>query len=1758
MPRLTEQQLDAMVASRNRRDMSPSGVALRGIDRAVRLGELAAGTLGGAMFGGTPGLGRWFPDVYEKGPEAFGAFYEQAKTGDVDAAIGAYQEAMDAGKYYWGVSGVPGALLPTGVPFAAGRGLLGAATRLSRGGRVQRAAAPPVEMVGKVLRAPWQAEVALEQQLIEQPVRAAFRRLRGRRPVTPPVPGARAADDIMGAEDSYYAGLKESLEDLPGRTEVEIGGKRAVFGGKGALFEDPPTDEELALADELLGPRIQPERPVVQPAPAARAAAAPPTPDPAAPAATTRAEREWLEDVADDFGRGPEVDIAGEETSRVVWGVKSGDTLKTSSLDNVGYSEGPATLRGIHVGDPDFWKKQLADDYGRDPADVRTITIRAIDGDALLPDRQYAIPPEFGEMGSANVLVTKRTQLEYGKDWVFEGENFAPTPTPPTPTAAPAAPGVRAAVPVEAVGRLGPEEVRKIAIAANLPGYLTKSAPRWGLHQLAFESDIDKALFIISQKTPSVANAQFLRWLSGYIPDRSKPELEGIGQNVREHIRKSVLGHPPDAMVRIPWSGATDLVKPGPPKRTRPPVGTQQVPPQQRPLAGGADPPPEDVTEVFSSKDAMEVADPSGSGANRAPGTPGGEVTGDADALFEELKLLADPGELKKIKKNKANIIQTLLRRHMAAINEAEIKAKTASEEGEKQFRALGLSVGRGGREIIREEAIPEIDALFRSLHNEGPIPPRLVAVYYDLIEQTDYEQAFRIDFDIEGSALTNDEAISDYFYRGWRMSDKLLEALRLNGPPSGRVGWPPGFTKPRVGATYTEMRDADFEPLSWNPYEMVRISRMQGVRYRQQMMLLDHLKRLGLAQPSAGGGPGFVEGVIDSSGKPWRVPKIGPAFQGKPLTVADEIVESGVDESLGEPVAQFRKSRYLVPGDVAKRLELIYGEPLTRLEPLEIGRWKIEPLKVIDALVFIPKRAKLMFSVFQQYDFLSRSLNGTWHEMVDEMLAGRPVEAGRALWRWPMSARKLIQANLSPDYRVQLKKELASKEPLVPVVKGAREGHTRSGVHLEGIMQAGLSLFDRTLLPANLGEIATSAAEDAGLLHVKAVGRVIKQMEDSMRRGLFDGVYPAAQITDIKNNVANIMVRKFGDMSDDAINGAIARYINVKYSTIPPEQSVIQTRWLREIFQRLFFSVGESEGLLRQAVYALPLGKFGSPYAAVWRKYYLGAYLALLSTANAIHFMSTGKPLPFERWVPITTDTYGKMPVGYRRDFMAPTIPLKGRSETEITLDLVGQMDTALRILDPIGFLAARESVPIRAGWNQITGEDFYGASITAVGPLDGIVSRIAAALSDMFAPIGPGQAGIGVLRETVPAVARILPPGEERLGVVGELLQAPGFNVRAETTPHVRRRMARASGFKIEPTELKRLGKQSGAMVTEWEHMTPAQQDRAVEMSGMSEEFRRRQEVGALRGQEYAQSSVARRKRETELVGKLQSISRKWLEEPLETGRYVPENARNEVNKAVGTYYTAVYGDIWDEEKQRFTGGIYDPDEPMEPAEEGVRGLLAEYRKLFEIVRDPDTKELDFSGEAGDAFAEAEAEFWGALSEDEVRILSSNMHRLEAQFPEPVRKMQDAKRYAATLRVDFGGGEFVRYWDLNKHPVVMQSVVDDIGRTDITSADVLSYLRLNRPARKAAEVTEPGKAIGDAYRRSTREDGLLWELKNYFFQQSPEEWKRAMVDAGYDYPLKQATLQALVPLLQAGGKLDPIDYRSLYMGSLQALSAR
>ena len=115
------------------------------------------------------------------------------------------------------------------------------------------------------------------------------------------------------------------------------------------------------------------------------------------------------------------------------------------------------------------------------------------------------------------------------------------------------------------------------------------------------------------------------------------------------------------------------------------------------------------------------------------------------------------------------------------------------------------------------------------------------------------------------------------------------------------------------------------------------------------------------------------------------------------------------------------------------------------------------------------------------------------------------------------------------------------------------------------------------------------------------------------------------------------------------------------------------------------------------------------------------------------------------------------------------------------MTLDLVGQMDTAFRLLDPISFLSSRESVPIRAFVTQTTERDFYGRPIDQVGP-GGVYSRTANLLNDMFAPIGIGQAALQVGLERGHIPSGMVPVSERGLGTRGQMVQATGVNLRAQ----------------------------------------------------------------------------------------------------------------------------------------------------------------------------------------------------------------------------------------------------------------------------------------------------------------------------------------------------------------------------------------
>jgi hypothetical protein len=134
---------------------------------------------------------------------------------------------------------------------------------------------------------------------------------------------------------------------------------------------------------------------------------------------------------------GGEILDEGDIWQRVIWRDKSDRSpIKTQGAASLGHEGAP--VGGLHVGDPDYWKERLAKDYDRNPKAAKTVNIRTSHGDILVDDKLYSTDPDTGEKRDSHVLLTPRTELVYGKDWVFEGESFSVAPQPavaPEPTA---------------------------------------------------------------------------------------------------------------------------------------------------------------------------------------------------------------------------------------------------------------------------------------------------------------------------------------------------------------------------------------------------------------------------------------------------------------------------------------------------------------------------------------------------------------------------------------------------------------------------------------------------------------------------------------------------------------------------------------------------------------------------------------------------------------------------------------------------------------------------------------------------------------------------------------------------------------------------------------------------------------------------------------------------------------------------------------------------------------------------------------------------------------------------------------------------------------------------------------------------------------------------------------------------------------------------------------------------------------------------
>jgi hypothetical protein len=726
-----------------------------------------------------------------------------------------------------------------------------------------------------------------------------------------------------------------------------------------------------------------------------------------------------------------------------------------------------------------------------------------------------------------------------------------------------------------------------------------------------------------------------------------------------------------------------------------------------------------------------------------------GATPNDPAGAFAEV-LNARPGQKPVI---------TLLARWEGARKAAAKELSFWWKDGQKKLRVLGMGMRVRDKQVLSEA---DSRSLFMALHNRQISPPsHLKEIYDDLLEMVAREESDMLAFDPDFAKTMM--AHPDYFPRGWKDT-------RYGG--KGQIGARPSFLKPRNDASFTDMLDAGFEPVSWNPYDMMTLRRIQGIEYRETMQMMNALKKAGL--------------VVSEKAAPegWVVPDIGPAFTGRPFTGIDGVVRTS--------------GRLATTAKLAKRLEAMWG-----VQP----KFVVEGKNILPAITKVSAAAKrqvLLFSGFQHMDFATRG--GGVAFTLTGIRSGAPL-------KYPSLVGRLIQATLDPRRRRMLGEKQVSDAPMFDDFDITLRMIADEGWQIGGDP----SVLRRDAL-SGLQDILVAGRPGLPRRAVDRINGAIKFWES----GLFEGAYPEVQIFALEKYIVPKLRRMHKEWNSQQIAAASAEEVNKMFSALGEWQTIFSGSPELQTFSRaLIFSTNESEAWLSAAFSTVK-----GPNKRLWGEYWVGYATFLAAVANGLNMATTGKPLSADQYLPISfNDPYAmfsdEVPIiggiGYNTGFISPVLPWAGRNGSRLYLDIVGQADTPLRwIINAPEAFRGRVNVIPNMVTNQVQAKTFYDE------PISGPKERAIQAARDVVVPMGLGnllQAG----REAFPTLQEHIPEEEGRLGGSGLGFQgASGFNIRAEGTKRFLDRHAEQSGM---------INFATGQPVREWDDLEFAQQNQLIE---------------------------------------------------------------------------------------------------------------------------------------------------------------------------------------------------------------------------------------------------------------------------------------------------------------------------------------
>jgi hypothetical protein len=635
-----------------------------------------------------------------------------------------------------------------------------------------------------------------------------------------------------------------------------------------------------------------------------------------------------------------------------------------------------------------------------------------------------------------------------------------------------------------------------------------------------------------------------------------------------------------------------------------------------------------------------------------------------------------------------------------------------------------------------------EMQTVMQVLHFDAPItdlPPDWQAWVRGVRKLLDTEEARMLAVDPEFER----RLLPDYWPQFWKKVDQNFLHKERKGPSRGKLklGQKVQFQRQRklrgsLEAVLSARPDLDL--ITWDPLELLSRRIAQGVQARANMVQLERMKMLGMALPRS-------QAPAD-----WVVPRNAPAFQAKPVHRAaravgkehlDPLTDYLVDVysgrvrhrkttlrelALADPGGIFYTEPWAVPPDVAVMLN-------NQFDPSAFAH--NTPLKIVRGTVAALKTLKVFGGLFQHIDYSTRLSSLAAGEAVgrDTALAARQLKGvGRAWYRGfaPGADRALTRWD--------------ARDPV------------RRAILAQGLNTSG----GRDILEQQFREVL----EDRSFLFGKAqasdnraVARVAGAA-DYLTSGAFIKAHREYLLT-----AAEMLTKKYmrdGDSLTRAAAKAVRR-VNEEFSSPAPWQSWTKDPTTRDVMRTLFFAPAEMEGWFR-----IFLRPFKGPDRARAVRFWAGLLGTAAVYANAINFLSTGKPLPPEAYAPFNED--GDW-ITYNTRFLRPELPWRGGLGRKLYLDLLGQADTPFRWVGAPDFaLKSRLGQIPSAGWQLASGRRFLGS------PIEDTPRGYAEFAAEQVSPIP----ATGAYEELA------------RIGTGGAASQAAGFNVSAERIRDLRRR--------------------------------------------------------------------------------------------------------------------------------------------------------------------------------------------------------------------------------------------------------------------------------------------------------------------------------------------------------------------------------